>query len=152
MPTSANIVEFPCKRTQQVTTLLGQQCWVRLHGPLDPQPPSLLRLVIAHSMILPSRDKSLSVLRMVCCLYPHPPLFLSTSLRRLEFLRSFSDCTEIICYFAVDVLAHPLIYRPCNWCNKKAELSLTNVEKCDKLWTIYVVIKHQTLDTEFRVI
>ena len=38
--TSANIV-VPCKRTQQVTTLLGptilgvvgQQCWVRLHGP-----------------------------------------------------------------------------------------------------------------------
>ena len=40
--TSANIVVVPCKRTQQVTTLLGptmlgivgQQCWVRLHGPL----------------------------------------------------------------------------------------------------------------------
>ena len=39
--TSANIVVVPCKRTQQVTTLLGptmlgvvgQQCWVRLHGP-----------------------------------------------------------------------------------------------------------------------
>ena len=39
--TSANIV-VPCKRTQQVTTLLGptvlgvvgQQCCVRLHGPL----------------------------------------------------------------------------------------------------------------------
>ena len=38
--TSANIVVVPCKRTQQVTTLLGptmlgvvgQQCWVRLHG------------------------------------------------------------------------------------------------------------------------
>ena len=42
MPTSANIVVVPCKRTQQVTTLLGptmlgvvgQQCWIRLHGPL----------------------------------------------------------------------------------------------------------------------
>ena len=42
MPTSANIVVVPCKRTQQVTTLLGptmlgvvgQQCWVRLHGSL----------------------------------------------------------------------------------------------------------------------
>ena len=42
VPTSANIVVFPCKRTQQVTTLLGprmlgvvgQQCCVRLHGPL----------------------------------------------------------------------------------------------------------------------
>ena len=41
LPTSANIVVVPCKRTQQVTTLLGptmlgvvgQQCWVRLHGP-----------------------------------------------------------------------------------------------------------------------
>ena len=41
--TSANIVVVPCKRTQQVTTLLGptmlgvvgQQCWVRLHGPLE---------------------------------------------------------------------------------------------------------------------
>ena len=40
--TRANIVVVPCKRTQQVTTLLGptmlavvsQQCWVRLHGPL----------------------------------------------------------------------------------------------------------------------
>ena len=40
--TSANIVVVPCKRTQQVATLLGptilgvvgQQCWVRLHGPL----------------------------------------------------------------------------------------------------------------------
>ena len=40
--TSANIVVVPCKRTQQVTTLLGltmlgvvgQQYWVRLHGPL----------------------------------------------------------------------------------------------------------------------
>ena len=44
--TSADIVVVPCKRTQQVTTLLGptmlgptilgvvsQQCWVRLHGP-----------------------------------------------------------------------------------------------------------------------
>ena len=39
--TSANIVVVPCKRTQQVTALLGltmldvvgQQCWVRLHGP-----------------------------------------------------------------------------------------------------------------------
>ena len=39
--TSANIVVVPCKRTQQVTTLLGptmlgvvgQQCRVRLHGP-----------------------------------------------------------------------------------------------------------------------
>ena len=39
--TSANIVVVPCKRTQQVTTLLsptmlgavGHQCWVRLHGP-----------------------------------------------------------------------------------------------------------------------
>ena len=38
--TSANIVVVPCKRTQQITTLLGptilgvvgQQCWVRLHG------------------------------------------------------------------------------------------------------------------------
>ena len=38
--TSANIVVVPGKRTQQVTTLLGptmlgvvgQQCWVRLHG------------------------------------------------------------------------------------------------------------------------
>ena len=38
----ANIVVVPCKRTQQVTTLLGptmlsvvgQQCWVPLHGPL----------------------------------------------------------------------------------------------------------------------
>ena len=42
VPTSANVVVVPCKRTQQVTTLLGptmlgvvgQQCWVRLHGPL----------------------------------------------------------------------------------------------------------------------
>ena len=42
VPTSANIVVVPCKRTQQVTTLLGatmlgvvgQHCWVRLHGPL----------------------------------------------------------------------------------------------------------------------
>ena len=41
--TSANIVVVPCKRTQQGTTLLGptmlgvvgQQCWVRLHGPLE---------------------------------------------------------------------------------------------------------------------
>ena len=41
VPTSANIVVVPCKRTQQVTTLLGptmlgvvgQQCCVRLHGP-----------------------------------------------------------------------------------------------------------------------
>ena len=40
MPTSANIVVVPCKRTQQATTLLGptmlgvvgQQCCVRLHG------------------------------------------------------------------------------------------------------------------------
>ena len=40
--TSANIIVVPCKRTQQVTTLLGptmlgvigQQCWIRLHGPL----------------------------------------------------------------------------------------------------------------------
>ena len=39
--TSANIVVVPCKRAQQVTTLLGptmlgvvgQQCCVRLHGP-----------------------------------------------------------------------------------------------------------------------
>ena len=39
--TSANIVVVSCKQTQQVTTLLGptmlgivgQQCWVRLHGP-----------------------------------------------------------------------------------------------------------------------
>ena len=39
--TSANIVAVPCKRSQQVTTLLGptmlgvvcQQCWDRLHGP-----------------------------------------------------------------------------------------------------------------------
>ena len=39
----ANIVVVPCKQTQQVTRLLGptmlgvvgQQCWVRLHGPLD---------------------------------------------------------------------------------------------------------------------
>ena len=43
--TSANIVVVPCKRTQQVTTLLGptmlgvvgQQCLVRLHGPLQLQ-------------------------------------------------------------------------------------------------------------------
>ena len=43
VPTSANIVVVPCKRTQQVTTLLaptllgvvGEQCWVRLHGPLQ---------------------------------------------------------------------------------------------------------------------
>ena len=42
VPTSANIVVLLCKRTQQVTTLLGptmlgvvgQQCWVRLHGAL----------------------------------------------------------------------------------------------------------------------
>ena len=42
MPTSANIVVVPCKRLQRVTTLLdptmlgvvGQQCCVRLHGPL----------------------------------------------------------------------------------------------------------------------
>ena len=41
-PTSANIVVVPCKRTQQVTALLGpkmlgvigQQCCVSLHGPL----------------------------------------------------------------------------------------------------------------------
>ena len=41
--TSANIVVVPCKRTQQVTILLGptmlgavgQQCCVRLHGPLQ---------------------------------------------------------------------------------------------------------------------
>ena len=41
--TSANnIVVVPCKRTQQITTLLGpkvlgvvgQPCWIRLHGPL----------------------------------------------------------------------------------------------------------------------
>ena len=40
MPTTPNIVVVLCKRTQQVTTLLGptllgvagQQCWVRLHG------------------------------------------------------------------------------------------------------------------------
>ena len=40
VPTSADIVVVPCKRTQQVTALLGptvlgvvgQQCWVRLHG------------------------------------------------------------------------------------------------------------------------
>ena len=39
--TSANTVVVPCKRMQQVTTLLGptmlgvvgQQCWVHLHGP-----------------------------------------------------------------------------------------------------------------------
>ena len=30
--TSANIAVVPCKRTQQVTTLLAQQCCVRLHG------------------------------------------------------------------------------------------------------------------------
>ena len=43
VPTSTNIVMVPCKRTQQVTTLLGpimlgvfgQQCWVHLHGPLS---------------------------------------------------------------------------------------------------------------------
>ena len=42
VPTSANIVLVPCKRTQQVITLLGptvlgvvgQQCCVRLHEPL----------------------------------------------------------------------------------------------------------------------
>ena len=41
--TSANTVVVPCKRTQQITTLLGptilgvvgQQCCVRLHGPLE---------------------------------------------------------------------------------------------------------------------
>ena len=41
VPASANIAVVPCKRTQQVTTLLGptmlgvvgQQCCVRLHGP-----------------------------------------------------------------------------------------------------------------------
>ena len=41
--TSANIVVVPCKWTQQVPTLLGptilgvvgQQCWVRLHEPLN---------------------------------------------------------------------------------------------------------------------
>ena len=35
VPKNANIVVVPCKRTQ-VTTMLGvvgQQCWVRLHGP-----------------------------------------------------------------------------------------------------------------------
>ena len=43
VPTSAKIVVVPCKRTQQVTTLMGptmlgvvgQQCWVRLHGTLE---------------------------------------------------------------------------------------------------------------------
>ena len=43
MPTSANIDVVLCKRKQQVTTLLGpivlgvvgQQCCVRLHGPLE---------------------------------------------------------------------------------------------------------------------
>ena len=43
VPTSANIVVVPCKRTQQVTTLLGptllhvvsQQCCVCLHGPVS---------------------------------------------------------------------------------------------------------------------
>ena len=42
VPTSANIVVVPCKWAQHVTTLssptmlgvVGQQCWVRLHGPL----------------------------------------------------------------------------------------------------------------------
>ena len=34
--TCANIVVVPCKRTQQVTTcVVGQQCYVRLHGPLE---------------------------------------------------------------------------------------------------------------------
>ena len=41
--TSANTVVAPCKQRQQVTTLLGptmlgvvgQQCWIRLHGPLS---------------------------------------------------------------------------------------------------------------------
>ena len=50
---SANIVVVPCKRTQQVTTLLGptmldvvgQQCWVRLHGPLGNRGAHLLHIV-----------------------------------------------------------------------------------------------------------
>ena len=62
--TSANIVGFPCKRTQQVTTLLGptmlsktlgvvgQQCWVRLHGPLDGISKSLLETSILCTAIL----------------------------------------------------------------------------------------------------
>ena len=35
VPTGANIVVVPCKWMQHVTTLLGQQCCVRLHGPLE---------------------------------------------------------------------------------------------------------------------
>ena len=61
--TIANIVGVPCKRTQQVTTLLGpsmlgktlgvigQQCWVRLHGPLDGISKSLLKTSILFTAI-----------------------------------------------------------------------------------------------------
>ena len=62
--TRANIVVVPCKRMQQVTTLLGptmlgkalgvlgQQCWVRLHGPLDGISKSLLEASILCTAIL----------------------------------------------------------------------------------------------------
>ena len=62
--TYANSVVVPCKRTQQVTTLLGptmlgktlgvvgQQCWVRLHGPLDGISKSLLETSILCTAVL----------------------------------------------------------------------------------------------------
>ena len=62
--TSTKIVVVPCKRTQKVTTLLGpimlgktlgvvgQQCWVRLHGPLHGISKSLLETSILCTAIL----------------------------------------------------------------------------------------------------
>ena len=54
--TSANIVVVPCKRTQKVITLLGptllgvvgQQCWVRLHGPLHIERISVQLVYLLH--------------------------------------------------------------------------------------------------------
>ena len=62
--TGANIAVAQCKRTQQVTTLLGltmlgktlgvvgQQCWIRLHKPLEGISKSLLETSILCTAVL----------------------------------------------------------------------------------------------------
>ena len=51
---SANIVVVPCKRTQHVgptmLRVLGQQCCVRLHGPLDSRGLFYKRKILLISM------------------------------------------------------------------------------------------------------